>query len=134
MAGTQMNEYVVVYDRDESGAWIAQVPAVPGCHTYGRTLEQARRRIREALSLWIDDADVAELHDEVHLPAEAERILAAYREARAREDAEQERARESTLVAVRSLTEELGLSNTDAGTILGLSRQRVQQLTHECSA
>jgi predicted RNase H-like HicB family nuclease len=54
--------YTVKIERDESGAWIARVPEVPGCHTYGRSLRQAKHRIREALSLWVDDADRAELH------------------------------------------------------------------------
>ena len=51
--------YTVVYERDESGAWNAYVPEVPGCHTYGRSLRLARERIRETLGLWVDDADQA---------------------------------------------------------------------------
>ncbi len=53
--------YRVVIERDETGAWIARVPGLRGCHTYGRTLNEVRRRIREALSLWVDDAETAEL-------------------------------------------------------------------------
>src|SRR5207237_4953955 len=34
--------YRVEVKRDEDGAWIARVPHVPGCHTYGRTLAQVR--------------------------------------------------------------------------------------------
>ncbi len=56
-----MNSYTVVYERDEDGWWLAYVPAIPGCHTQGRTIDQARRRIREALSLWVDDASTATL-------------------------------------------------------------------------
>lgn len=61
----RMNRYKVVFERDESGAWIARIPAVRGCHTYGRTLGEARRRIREALRLFVRDARRARLIDEV---------------------------------------------------------------------
>ena len=47
--------YKVIYDRDETGWWVATIPSVPGCLTQGKTLEQARRRIREALSLYVED-------------------------------------------------------------------------------
>jgi predicted RNase H-like HicB family nuclease len=41
--------YRVLYELDESGHWIATVPRVKGCHSYGRSLSEARSRIREAL-------------------------------------------------------------------------------------
>ena len=63
-----MSRYRLVLERDESAAWIARVPDVPGCHTYGRTLDQARRRIREALGLWVDDAATTEFVEQIHLP------------------------------------------------------------------
>ena len=44
-----MNRYKVIYKRDESGAWIAHTPGVPGAHSYGRTIEQARERIRREI-------------------------------------------------------------------------------------
>jgi hypothetical protein len=28
----------VIYERDKSGAWLARVREVPGCHTYGRSI------------------------------------------------------------------------------------------------
>ena len=36
------------YVRGEDGYIIASVPALPGCHSQGRTLEEARRNISEA--------------------------------------------------------------------------------------
>ena len=56
-----MKSYKITYRRDESGAWIAHVPSIPGAHSYGRTIEQARERIREALGLWIAHPERAEL-------------------------------------------------------------------------
>ena len=128
MASVKRASYRVILERDETGAWIARVPSVRGCHTYGRTLEQARRRIREALGLWVEDAETAELVEEVRLPTEA--LDAIRRSRRARSEAEQQReeAQAATSEAARALVQELHLGLRDAGELLGLSYQRVQQL------
>jgi len=113
---------------DESGHWIASVPAVKGCHTYGRSIHEARERIREALGLFVRDASRARLSDDIRLPAGVRSLLARQREARSRAEREQQRARAVVSRAVVALTEELGLSVRDAGELLGISYQRVQQL------
>ena len=122
------SKYRVVIERDESGAWIARVPSVPGCHTHGRTLEQARRRIREALALWVDDADTAELDVHVRLPRGVREALRRSLADRERAESARAAAGLSTAQAVHTLLEELHLSVRDAGELLGLSHQRVQQL------
>ena len=63
---------IVRYEKDETGSWVATVKEVRGCHTQGRTIDQARRRIKEALELFVDHADEAELIDDVVLPANVE--------------------------------------------------------------
>ena len=123
-----MGKYTVVYDRDESGSWIAQVRGVPEAHTYGRTIEQARERIREALALWRTDVQRAEFVDEVHLPVTANAVVEAVHMARRRLAREQIRAQKSALTAARQLTSKWGYSLRDAGELLGVSRQRVQQI------
>ena len=70
-----MKRYTVRYERDEGGWWVATVPRLRGCHTQGRTLDEARRRIREALALFIDDADSVELRDKIELPQDVEKTL-----------------------------------------------------------
>ena len=122
----------VIFERDESGTWIARVPSVPGCHTYGRTIDQARRRIREALGLWVDGAETAEFVEDVRLPAGAEEALR--RSSRARADVERRRelAHAATTRTAKALVEDLHLSLRDAGELLGLSYQRVLQLVREC--
>lgn len=66
-----MKTFTVSYERDEEGWWVADVPDVPGCHTQGRTIEQARERILDALTLYVDDTDHILLHEEARLPESA---------------------------------------------------------------
>jgi predicted RNase H-like HicB family nuclease len=61
-------KYTVRFERDEGGQWIATVPRVRGCHTHGRSLDEARKRIREALGLFVTNADTATLVDDIRLP------------------------------------------------------------------
>ena len=124
----EMKRYKVIYERDESGAWIAHTPSVRGAHSYGRTIEQARERFREALGLWITNSDAAELIDEIKLPAKLRISVRKARVARKRADVVQASAQTSAASAARQLTGELRLSLRDAGEVLGLSRQRIQQL------
>ena len=43
-----VNTYHVAYERDDSGWWVASIREVRGCHSQGRTIDEARRRVREA--------------------------------------------------------------------------------------
>lgn len=114
--------------RDQAGAWLARVPDVPGCHTYGRTLEQTRRRIREALGLWVEDAGQAELDFRIRLPSDLRAEVERARSARKRSATAHDQAHEATVRAARDLTEQMGLSLRDASELLQISHQRVQQL------
>lgn len=122
-----MKTYKVVFELDEAGWWVASVPRWRGCHTQARTLRQARRRVREALSLYVDDVSAVRLVEDVRLPATAQRALAGHVAARARVDKERERALAKTQSAMRLLTERFGLSLRDAGELLGVSSRRHQQ-------
>ena len=61
--------YRAVYEREADGRWTVAIPKVKGCHTYGRTIDQARDRIREALGLFVNDAETAAIEDDVRMPA-----------------------------------------------------------------
>lgn len=41
-------------ERDETGAFIANVPVLPGCHTWGRTKSEALERVKEAIALYLE--------------------------------------------------------------------------------
>jgi predicted RNase H-like HicB family nuclease len=124
----EVKTYRVVYELDESGHWIATIPAVRGCHTYGRSLSEARSRIREALGLFVTRVATAKLVDDVRLPAPMRRLVLQYRNARAH--AEEDRKRAET--AARRLATRL--SRRDAADLLEISHQRVQQLAEKRSA
>ena len=123
-----VKSYRVTYERDPAGWWVAAVREVPGCHTQGRTLAQARRRIREALGLFVADSESAQLVDDVRLPAEARQALVRSQAARTKADMLKAKAGATMTDAVRVLTGGFGLSVRDAAELLGVSHQRVQQL------
>jgi len=131
MARVSSGRYTAVFEPDAAGRWLAHVAEVPGCHTHGRTLDQARRRLREALSLWVDDAGGAELAEDVRLPSRARESLRRSRAARLRAEQERTTAAKAVREAARTLVDELHLGLRDAGELLGLSHQRVQQLVRE---
>lgn len=49
-------------DRDETGAWVAECPAIPGCVSYGETKPEALKNVRERIEPCL------EVHAERGLP------------------------------------------------------------------
>ena len=134
MAEEAMSKYHVAYERDASGWWVASVREVRGCHTQGRTVDEARRRIREALELFVDQARTATLVDHVKLPATAANAIRAYVSLRKRADHEDRRAARAARKAVQLLRGgRLKMSARDAARLLGVSHQRVHQWAHKAS-
>ena len=48
-------QFNVVIERDEEGYYVASVPALAGCHTQARSLDDLIERLREAIAVWLDD-------------------------------------------------------------------------------
>ena len=46
--------YRIIVEPDEKGTYHAYVPALRGCHTWGESIDEARKNIREAMSLYIE--------------------------------------------------------------------------------
>lgn len=49
----------VVQPEPDAGGYSASIPALPGCHTQGETLDEVRANLREAAAGWL-----AVAHDE----------------------------------------------------------------------
>jgi predicted RNase H-like HicB family nuclease len=45
----------VIVERDADGWYVAEVPALRGCRTQARTLDELRVRVREAIALCLED-------------------------------------------------------------------------------
>ena len=46
--------YPVFYEQAPEGGYVAFVPALPGCHTQGETLEETERNVREAIAVYLE--------------------------------------------------------------------------------
>ena len=44
----------VTIDRDETGVWVAECPAIPGCVSQGETKPEALKNVREAIELCLE--------------------------------------------------------------------------------
>lgn len=125
-----MVSYKVRYERDPSGWWIVTIPEVQGCRTQGRSIAEGRKRIREALALFVDEAaaDRVTLVDDIRLSAAMKRKVREVAAVRLRAERLKEKAQDVTRAAASQLTRRAGLSVRDAAEMLGISHQRVQQL------
>ena len=46
-------QFDVVVEKDSEGFFVASVPALPGCHTQAKSLDELMLRIREAIELCV---------------------------------------------------------------------------------
>jgi len=120
--------YTAVYSREPDGAWIVYIRGHRHeIHTFARSLRTARENIRDALSLWYDDADSATIDDRIELEPALEEELAETEElARLHSDVSRKLAAKRRR-AVRVLQKK-GLGTRDIAELLELSQQRVSQI------
>lgn len=50
-------EFTVIIERDAEGYYVASVPALRGCHTQARSLDELMSRVREAAELCLEAQD-----------------------------------------------------------------------------
>lgn len=47
-------KFTVTIDRDETGIWVAECPAIPGCVSQGATKPAALKNVRETIGLCLE--------------------------------------------------------------------------------
>ncbi len=123
-----MATYTARLEREADGRWTVELAEEPRVHTWGKTVDQALTRIREAAAMWFE-SDEASI-ELVPSPVLPKAILRTDEQAgRARTQAHN--ADRLAIDKTRQATVELarrGISMRDAATILGISHQRVHQL------
>ena len=45
--------FTVFIEQDEDGIYVAKVPDIPSCYTQGKTIQQVKERIKEAIQVCI---------------------------------------------------------------------------------
>lgn len=129
---TSEHTYRVVVTR-EDGAWLADVPELSGAHTYARTLPALDRAVREVVVLAADrpDEDMPVLclaYEYRTGDPQLDTTTAEVRELREQAHTIAETATARTNEAA-ALMVKRGLSVRDTAALLGISPQRVSQLT-----
>lgn len=51
-------EFSVIIEKDTDGYYVATVPALKGCHTQAKSLDELMVRIKEATELYLETEDV----------------------------------------------------------------------------
>ena len=55
----KVHNFTVVIEKDEDGVYVGSVPALRGCHTQGKTMDELLKNIKEAIELCLEvDKDV----------------------------------------------------------------------------
>ena len=65
---------VILYWSQEDDAFVAEVPELPGCMAHGAFQEEALKKVKEAINLWLDTA--REFGDSIPEP-KGERLMLA---------------------------------------------------------
>ena len=61
--GEYMHDFDVVLLEDETGGYVAIVPALPGCHTQGDALAEVMENAKEAIDLYLETLTAEEKKD-----------------------------------------------------------------------
>ncbi|HLA49726.1 MAG TPA: type II toxin-antitoxin system HicB family antitoxin [Thermodesulfovibrionia bacterium] len=57
----------VIIEKDEVGYYVAEVPALPGCLSQGKTFDEAITNIKEAIEGWLEVMEAKQSFDPAKL-------------------------------------------------------------------
>jgi len=120
-------EHRVVYRRNAAGRWVATVPGKRRCRGEGKTLRQARRRLRASLAKVVEDPFEIDLVEDVRLPPPSRDRLVGYWKARRRLEGATEQADRAAAAALEALLA-LKLNLKDVSDLLGLPPLKLARL------
>ena len=46
-------QLTVTIEKDQNGYFVAEVPGMPGCYSQGRTIDEVKANIKEAIEGWV---------------------------------------------------------------------------------
>ena len=59
----KVHNFTVLIEKDEDGFYVGSVPAIRGCHTQGKTIDELLKNIKEAIELCLEaEEDIPEEH------------------------------------------------------------------------
>lgn len=121
-----MNTWTAIYDYDpDDDVWLAHMAEDERVHTWGKTLAQAKRHVRDAVTLWAETP--VDVVDKVNPPSPAAEAVERYRQLRIDQQNLAIELARAAVIAEGALRQ-AGLSVREAGAVLGISHQRVSQL------
>ncbi len=68
-------QYSVIIERDKEGYYVASVPALKGCHTQAKSIDELMDRIKEAIELCLEVLEEAKILKDCELSNEDLRYL-----------------------------------------------------------
>ena len=54
-------EYTVMIEKDEDGYYVGEVVELPGCFSQAKSVEELMKRMKEAISLYLETVDEVEV-------------------------------------------------------------------------
>jgi predicted RNase H-like HicB family nuclease len=52
----------ILIEQDEDGVYIVSCPSFQGCHSYGKTVDEAMANIREVIEMCLEESPAKELN------------------------------------------------------------------------
>jgi predicted RNase H-like HicB family nuclease len=116
--------------RGRDGNWLVTFPEIRGAHTYGRSLNQLRRRIPEVLRLWDRDPARVDIVEVLELPTSLKQAISAATKQRVELEERSQAMQRDLARTIQRLQSQLNLGVRDSGELLGISPQYAHKLRH----